>query len=109
MNGSALESYYTHILSTLCPNCRVKMLTINKLMWEQHLGHSNPALVRVAGTYMHTVATECKPRDVVGLELPCTSCPACSIEEKIPELAWSENSSSKTKMQMPISSSRWVL
>lgn len=108
MNGAALESYYMHILSTLCPNYRVKMLTINKLMWEQHLGHSNPALVRVAGNYMHTVATECKPRDVVGLELPCSSL-ACSIEEKIPELAWSENSSSKTKMQMPISSSRWVL
>lgn len=72
------------------------MLTINKLMWEQHLGHSNPALVCVAGTYMDTAATECKPRDVVGLELLCSSCPACSIEEKIPELDRSENSSSKT-------------
>lgn len=85
------------------------MFTINKVMWEQRLGPSNPALVHVAGTYMHTAATECKPRDVVGLELPCSSCPDCSIEGTILELAWSENSSRKTKMQMPVYSSRWVL
>lgn len=98
VNGTALESYYTYIHSASYPNHRVKMLTINKLMWEQRLGHSNPALVRVAGTYTHTAATVCKPRDVVGLELPCRSCPDRNIEGMLLELAWGENSSSKTKM-----------
>jgi len=101
-------SFYMHCLSTSCPNYRVKMLTTNKLMLEKHLGHSNPALVRVVGTYMHTAATVSKPRDVVGLglELPCSTCLDCSIEGTILELDWSENSSSKTKIQMPASSSR---
>lgn len=80
------------------------MLTINKLMWEQHLGHSNPADISGAGIYTYSAATECKPRGVMGLELPSSSCPDCSIEGTILQLPWSENNSSKTKMLMQISS-----
>lgn len=79
------------------------MLTINKLMWEQHLGHSNSADISGAGISVHSAATECKPRGVMGLELP-SSCPGCGIEGTILQLPWSENNSSKTKMLMQISS-----
>lgn len=75
------------------------MLTINKLMWEQHLDHSNPADISGAGIYTGSAATECKPSSVMGLELPSSS-----IEGTILQLPWSENNSSKAKMLMQISS-----
>lgn len=111
VNGAALEFFFydTCTLSTHCPNCRVKTFTINNLAWAQHSGRSDRAPVGVDGTCSPTAAPERKLRDVVGLELPGSSSLGCGIAGTVLEPAWSQNSCRKPKMQIGVSSPRWVL